>query len=168
MDIFALFLQLWNRDRNMFKNLSTIFSGFNSKQNQNAHELLPKTRPSTPGHSTKDGRSSFQDTPYRASNNSLLNMSNPFEKAKEKSKSESIAAQNLNDQLQSTENLLDRSVKITFPKNNDCEVISEAVLRERVGKFGEVVNVSAYLYYKIARIINGLYILKIFLLWIVF
>lgn len=133
----------------MFKNLSTIFSGFNSKQNQNAPDLIPKTRPSTPGHSTKDGRSSFQDTPYRASNTSLLNMSNPFEKAKEKGKSESTTAQNLDDQLQSTENLLDRSVKITFPKNNDSDVISEAILRERVGQFGEVVNVSAYFICKI-------------------
>ena len=36
----------------------------------------------------------------------------------------------------------DRSVKIAFPKKGNAEIISEASLRERVGRFGEVINVS--------------------------
>lgn len=77
-------------------------------------------------------------------------MSNPFEKVKERGRSESpivFSAQNPIDQEPSTENLLDRSVKITFPKNNESEIISEASMRERVGQFGEVINVSESYFY---------------------
>ena len=130
------------------RTISSMLAGFGSKQQQNVPDPSLRTRPSTPGTSAKDGKFAYDETPYRASNTSLLNMSNPFEKIYGKSKSESpvppmaLEQTEILPQGQLSENLLDRSVKIAFPKKGNAEIISEASLRERVGRFGEVINVS--------------------------
>jgi hypothetical protein len=45
------------------------------------------------------------------------------------------------DQTISTENLIDRSVKITFPKGQPHLVPDESEIQEKVSQYGEVVNV---------------------------
>ena len=44
---------------------------------------------------------------------------------------------------QSTENLLDRSVKISFPKKGDTSgnIMTETILRKRLVRFGQIMNV---------------------------
>ena len=138
----------------MFK-LSNMFGGFGGKNNKNNENNqnnqyppdAPRMRPQTPGSSAKHSPS--RDADYRPSNTSIMNMSNPFEKAAGAGgkgrggdlSPRSAQKPDLSDQ-QPTENLLDRSVKITFPKKGEGSVISEAVLREKLGRFGDLVNVS--------------------------
>jgi hypothetical protein len=80
-----------------------------------------------------------------------MNMSNTLENSKDRGRSGSLSQSPsrslyVDDQRQPTENLLDRSVKISFPKKADNSisgtVITEAFLREKVSSFGQVMNVS--------------------------
>lgn len=45
-------------------------------------------------------------------------------------------------QVLEPENLMDRSVKITFPKSTNVPRMGEDVLREHISSYGEIVNVS--------------------------
>lgn len=129
--------------------LSSIFGFTGSKQTENRADGNDRIRPPTPRNAAKTRKSSSPDTPHRRSSNSFLNMSNPFEKVKERKRSGSLnqsppELQFEEMQQQPSENLLDRSVKIAFPKRglSSGEGMTEIMLRERVSEFGQVVNVS--------------------------
>ena len=123
---------------------SSMFSFTGSKQTGNRAEGTDPIRPPTP----RTRKSSSPDSPRRRNSTSFLNMSNPFEniRARSGSLSKSLSEVRIDElQPEPSENLLDRSVKIAFPKRglSNGEGMTEIVLRERISEFGQVVNVSS-------------------------
>ena len=128
-----------------------MFSSFGSNRQSQSIEAVAVPRPPTPRNLSKDQKNQPNDSTHRLTNNSLMNMSNPPESNEDRGRSGSIAQSpsrklSVDDQKQPTENLLDRSVKISFPKKaeNSGGVITEAFLRERVSRFGQIMNVSSF------------------------
>lgn len=126
---------------------SSIFSFSGSKQAESKAEGNDPIRPPTPRNASRTRRSSSPESPRRRSSTSFLNMSNPFEniRARSGSLSRSLSEVRIAEiQPEPSENLLDRSVKIAFPKRglSNGEAMTEIVLRERISEFGQVVNVS--------------------------
>jgi hypothetical protein len=131
-----------------------MFSSFSSARQSQSIEAAVVSRPPTPRNLSKDQKNQLNDSTHsthRLTNSSLMNMSNTLENSKDRGRSGSLSQSPsrslyVDDQRQPTENLLDRSVKISFPKKADNSisgtVITEAFLREKVSSFGQVMNVS--------------------------
>jgi hypothetical protein len=131
-----------------------MFSSFSSARQSQSIEAAVVSRPPTPRNLSKDQKNQLSDSTHsthRLTNSSLMNMSNTLENSKDRGRSGSLSQSPsrslyVDDQTQPTENLLDRSVKISFPKKADNSisgtVITEAFLREKVSSFGQVMNVS--------------------------
>jgi hypothetical protein len=134
--------------------LTSMFSSFSSARQSQSIEAAVVSRPPTPRNLSKDQKNQLNDSTHsthRLTNSSLMNMSNTLENSKDRGRSGSLSQSPsrslyVDDQRQPTENLLDRSVKISFPKKADNSisgtVITEAFLREKVSSFGQVMNVS--------------------------
>ena len=131
--------------------LTSMFSSFSSTRQSQSIEAAVVSRPPTPRNLSKDQKNQLNDSTHRLTNSSLMNMSNTLENSRERSRSGSLTQSPsrtlcVDDHKQPTENLLDRSVKISFPKkadnSNSGTVITEAFLREKVSSFGQIMNVS--------------------------
>jgi hypothetical protein len=128
----------------MFKlkssSLSSMFSGFSSNQ-----KLSPRNDFSTPMRPPSTGMSMKTPMSYpvrerNGSEASSQSSQSSLQHSLQQSSMQSIKKPPQQKE-QPPENLLDRSVKITFPKNSG-NVISETLLREKVGTFGEIMNVG--------------------------
>jgi hypothetical protein len=131
-----------------------MFSSFSSARQSQSIEAAVVSRPPTPRNLSKDQKNQLNDSTHsthRLTSSSLMNMSNTLDNSKDRGRSGSLTQSptrslRVDDQKQPTENLLDRSVKISFPKkadnSNSGPVITEAFLREKVSSFGQVMNVS--------------------------
>jgi hypothetical protein len=134
--------------------LTSMFSSFSSARQSQSIEAAVVSRPPTPRNLSRGQKNQLNDSTHsthRLTNSSLMNMSNTLENSKDRGRSGSLSQSPsrslyVDDQRQPTENLLDRSVKISFPKKADNSisgtVITEAFLREKVSSFGQVMNVS--------------------------
>lgn len=127
--------------------LTSMFTSFSgAKQSQSGSEVSDRLRPTTPRSLSTDSKSSKM-MDHSHSCNSFLSPITP-ESQGSRVLSGSLGQSGLKGEddevnCQSTENLLDRSVKISFPKKGDASgnVMTETVLRKRLVRFGQIMNV---------------------------
>jgi hypothetical protein len=127
--------------------LTSMFTSFgNTKQSQLGPEASDRLRPTTPASLSKDLKSS-QMMDHSHSCNSFLSPTSP-ESGGNRVRSGSLCQSPLKGEeddpaCQSTENLLDRSVKISYPKKGDASgnIMTETALRKRLVRFGQIMNV---------------------------